>query len=64
MDKTEKDAALERLQAAFSHLELDEVEAERLALEVVRETRQEKSLTARVPTLSPIPRLGPTTALS
>lgn len=38
MDNTEKDATLERLQATFSPIELDE-EAERLALEIVRETR-------------------------
>jgi len=42
-EKPEMDTALERLQAAFSHLKLDEAEAERLALEVVEETRNTRS---------------------
>lgn len=45
--KAEGDIALKRLQAAFSHLELNE--AERLALEVVAETRRERSRAARSP---------------
>ena len=50
-EKPEMDSALERLQAAFSHLELDEAEAERLALEAVKETRLERGLAARVSNL-------------
>ena len=54
VDKIEGNTALERLQAAFCHLELDEAEAERLALEVVEETRRERSLVARASTPSPV----------
>ena len=39
--------ALTRLQQAFAHLELSEVEADQLAVESVRETRAEMTRTRR-----------------
>ena len=39
--------ALARLRAAFAHLELGEDEADRLSLEIVRETRRERAQSAQ-----------------
>ena len=39
--------ALKRLQASFAHLEMTEDEADRLAVEAVRETRRERGQRSR-----------------
>jgi hypothetical protein len=39
--------ALKRLQASFAHLQLGEDEADRLAVEAVRETRRKRKRSAR-----------------